>query len=171
MALGKKNTNITMDSGLPTGSGGGTRYSKHLSERSNRNEPSWLNLTKKLEITVHQVKIQISSRIDLQLFCQVNNSESRLSQIRRVHQTERVARFDDEVISIDLSKIKGRLRNQSVNNSQINISHSNLSSDVSSFQCDAADQRRDEVVCYLKLFAVREKDQKLIGMVNFTVDW
>ena len=69
MALGKKNTNITMDSGLPTGSGGGTRYSKHLSERSNRIEPFWLNLTKKLEITVHQVKIQISSRIDLQLFC------------------------------------------------------------------------------------------------------
>ena len=100
----------------------------------------------------------------------MNNSESRLSQIRRVHQTERVARFDDEVISIDLTKIKGRLRNQSVNNSQINISHSNLSSDVSSFQ-DAGDQRRDEVVCYLKLFAVREKDQKLIGMVNFTVDW
>ena len=47
---------------------------------------------------------------------------------------------------------------------------SNLSASEMSSIVDA-DQKRDEVVCLLKLFAVREKDQKLIGMVNFNVDW
>ena len=31
--------------------------------------------------------------------------------------------------------------------------------------------KRDLVVCLLKLFAVREKDQKLIGVVSFEIDW
>ena len=31
--------------------------------------------------------------------------------------------------------------------------------------------RRDLVVCLLKLFAVREQDQKLIGVVSFEIDW
>ena len=35
---------------------------------------------------------------------------------------------------------------------------------------DSASQH-DLVVCTLKLFAVRDKDKKLIGVVNFTVDW
>ena len=30
---------------------------------------------------------------------------------------------------------------------------------------------QDSVVCTLKLFAVRDKDQKLIGVVNFPIDW
>ena len=31
--------------------------------------------------------------------------------------------------------------------------------------------REDLVVCTLKLLAVRDKDYKLIGLVNFEVDW
>ena len=31
--------------------------------------------------------------------------------------------------------------------------------------------RDDLVVCTLKLLAVRDKDYKLIGLVNFEVDW
>lgn len=40
----------------------------------------------------------------------------------------------------------------------------------SSMQTDLA-TKRDLVVCLLKLFAVREKDQKLIGVVSFEIDW
>lgn len=32
-------------------------------------------------------------------------------------------------------------------------------------------QKFDIVICTLKLFAVRDQDQKLIGVVNFSVDW
>lgn len=32
-------------------------------------------------------------------------------------------------------------------------------------------QKFELVICMLKLFAVRDQDQKLIGMVNFAVDW
>ena len=31
--------------------------------------------------------------------------------------------------------------------------------------------RKDHVDCFIKLFAVRDKDQKLIGVVSFEVDW
>ena len=34
-----------------------------------------------------------------------------------------------------------------------------------------SNQQSDLIVCTLKLFAVRDKDKKLIGVVNFTVDW
>ena len=34
-----------------------------------------------------------------------------------------------------------------------------------------AEQKNDLIVCTLKLFAVREKDKKLIGVVNFIVNW
>lgn len=54
--------------------------------------------------------MQISSRIDLQVFCQCNDSKSMLSKVRRVDQTERVAKFEEEKLTIDLFKIKGRSR-------------------------------------------------------------
>ena len=65
--------------------------------------------------------MQISSRIDLQLFCQCNDSDSALSKVRRVEQTERVAKFEEEKIVINLFKIKGRSR-QSANTSGMNVS-------------------------------------------------
>ena len=54
--------------------------------------------------------MQISSRIDLQLFCQCNNSNIILSSQRKVDQTERVANWEDEKIAIDLSRVQGRNR-------------------------------------------------------------
>ena len=33
------------------------------------------------------------------------------------------------------------------------------------------DSNQDLIVCTLKLFAVRDKDKKLIGVVNFSIDW
>lgn len=31
--------------------------------------------------------------------------------------------------------------------------------------------KKEHVDCQIKLFAVRDKDQKLIGVVSFEVDW
>ena len=59
-------------------------------------------------MTVHSVKMQISSRIDLQLFCQVNDSEMYASQTQRVEQVERVASFNEEKFIIDLAPLRGR---------------------------------------------------------------
>lgn len=42
---------------------------------------SLLNIEKKLEITVHHVKIKISSNIDLKICCSCNDSEVVYSQI------------------------------------------------------------------------------------------
>ena len=44
-------------------------------------------------------------------------------------------------------------------------------SEMSSMFEGPTDQSKDLVVCTLKLFAVRDKDQKLIGVVNFSIDW
>ena len=68
----------------------------------------YLNTDNKFELTLHQVKIQISSRIDLQVFCQCNDSDPHFSAVCRVDQTERVANFNDQKIVIDLSKVRGR---------------------------------------------------------------
>ena len=78
-----------------------------------------LNIPKKFELTLHTVKMQISSRIDLQLFCQVNDSEVVASHVRRVEQTERIASFAEEKITIDLAPLKGRTidPNKSLNDS------------------------------------------------------
>ena len=107
--------------------------------------------------------MQISSRIDLQLTGQCNNSALLVSSIKRVDQNDRIANFNDESLTFDLSLVHGKTRQQG--RSSANISDMN-----SSMQTDLAMQK-DLVVCLLKLFAVREKDQKLIGVVSFEIDW
>ena len=47
--------------------------------RDSTNASNYLQLDKQFELTIHQVKMQISSRIDLQVFCQCNDSESAVS--------------------------------------------------------------------------------------------
>jgi len=47
--------------------------------------------------------------------------------------------------------------------------------DISTLMDGASSSRSNNndmvVICTLKLFAVREKDQKLIGVVNFPIDY
>ena len=57
-----------------------------------------------------KVKMQISSRIDLQLNVQCNDSPQLISSIKRVDQNERTADFESEVLSFDLSKVHGKTR-------------------------------------------------------------
>ena len=63
--------------------------------------------------------MQISSRIDLQLFCQVNDSEVLASEVQRVEQIERIAHFEEEKITVDLAPLRGRAvdQNKSLNDS------------------------------------------------------
>ena len=51
----------------------------------------------------------------------------------------------------------------------LNVSNSNTSDGGGSFLSDST--KEDLIVCTLKLLAVRDKDYKLIGLVNFEVDW
>ena len=113
-----------------------------------------LNIKKKLLVTIHHVKIQISSNIDLKICCQCNDSETVYSQIQRVNQASRIANFKDEQICIPLNRIHGRQQIPKTNTSDSTISHGS-----------------DMVVCSIKLYAVSEARQKLIGVVNFGVDW
>ena len=54
----------------------------------------------------------------------------------------------------------------------MNVSSVNMSaSEMSSMLDGPNDSNQDLVVCTLKLFAVRDKDKKLIGVVNFSIDW
>ena len=110
--------------------------------------------------------MQISSRIDLQLCCQCNDSPTVLSNVKRVDQIDRIAYVNDEQILIDLSQVKGRSRNQKY---QSNSNTSEILS--SSFSQEGGSKDNDLVTCTLKLFAVRDKDRKLIGVINFGVDW
>ena len=92
-----------------------------------------LGVAKKFELIVHSIKMQISSRIDLQLVCQLNNSSLVHSSIRRVDQVERTAKFDEEKLQVDLAKVKGRSRKNALNVSASDMSQSHLqSSEISS---------------------------------------
>lgn len=51
----------------------------------------------------------------------------------------------------------------------LNVSNSNTSDGGGSILSDST--KEDLIVCTLKLLAVRDKDYKLIGLVNFEVDW
>ena len=64
---------------------------------------------------------------------------------------------------IDLSQVKGRSRAQKHS--------SNVSTEILSNLSYDCGQSNDLVICTLKLFAVRDKDRKLIGVINFPVDW
>ena len=84
-------------------------------------------------------------------------------------QVDRVAKFDDENLAIDLSKVRGRPRRTMTHSQMLNVSNSNTSDGGGSFLSDST--KEDLIVCTLKLLAVRDKDYKLIGLVNFEVDW
>lgn len=82
-----------------------------------------------------------------------------------------MASFADEKVSISLQGIRGRTSSSSASSASVHHSHSmNVSADQS-INTSCFEQRADLVVCTLKLFAVRDKDQKLIGVVNFLVDY
>lgn len=55
----------------------------------------------------------------------------------------------------------------------MNASSFQTESEISSLYLDQEDDTKkyELVVCMLKLFAVRDQDQKLIGVVNFSIDW
>ena len=54
----------------------------------------------------------------------------------------------------------------------MNVSSANMSASEISLMLEGSnDLTRDLVVRTLKLFAVRDKDKKLIGVVNFSIDW
>ena len=78
--------------------------SQNLGVRKQYTSPNsrFLNIQKKLVLTIHSIKIQISSNIDLKLCCTANDSEMAQSEIRRVEQTTRTANFSDEVVEIAL---------------------------------------------------------------------
>ena len=82
---------------------------------------------------------------------------------------DRIAKFDDENLAIDLSKVRGRPRRTMTHSQMLNVSNSNTSDGGGSFLSDST--KEDLIVCTLKLLAVRDKDYKLIGLVNFEVDW
>ena len=84
-------------------------------------------------------------------------------------QVDRIAKFDDENLAIDLSKVRGRPRRTMTHSQMLNVSNSNTSDGGGSFLSDST--KEDLIVCTLKLLAVRDKDYKLIGLVNFEVDW
>ena len=84
-------------------------------------------------------------------------------------QVDRVAKFDDENLAIDLSKVRGRPRRTMTHSQMLNVSNSNTSDGGGSFLSDST--KEDLIVCTLKLLAVRDKDYKLIGLVNFEFDW
>ena len=84
-------------------------------------------------------------------------------------QVDRIAKFDDENLAIDLSKVRGRPRRTMTHSQMLNVSNSNTSDGGGSFLSDST--KEDLIVCTLKLLAVRDKDYKLIGLVNFEFDW
>lgn len=80
-------------------------------------------------------------------------------------QIERRADFQDESFQIDLSRIHGRLRPSGKTSNNV----SGIIDMNSSLNNEQA--KKEHVDCQIKLFAVRDKDQKLIGVVSFEVDW
>ena len=130
-------------------------------------------------MTVHALKLQISSNIDLRLVVSCNDSEAKSTSTRRVDQQSRTAHFEDEVLSVKLDGIRGRVLAPSSSNSTSKSGTFKDSSSKKGDFCgnfsDAASQQEEErndlVFCNVKLFAVSDKRQKLIGVVNFPVDW
>jgi len=108
---------------------------------------------KTFELSIQKVKVQISSRIDLVVVCQCNDSALAVSSIQRVDQVDRVADFRQEKLRVDLSHVGGRLRSQAA---KANLSGSLL--DMNTSLQTEAPQKHDLLVCTLKLFAVKEKD-------------
>lgn len=107
------------------------------------------------------ISIQLSSNIDITVVCCCNDSEMHASQVRRVDQKTRIASFNDQVITIRLDRIKQ-------GGSYHSLTRSNQSS------CDmsmASTASKDSVTLNLKLFAVSDTRQKLIGLVNIPIDW
>ncbi len=85
---------------------------------------------------------------------------------------ERVANFNDENLSVDLSRVRGRPRRTMTHSQMLNVSNSNYSDGGSLLDgAGSENSKEDLVVCTLKLLAVRDKDYKLIGLVNFEIDW
>jgi len=93
-----------LNSSIPTGyvrlgddnsSLSNNQRSSRLSFRGNnmKSPARYLDINKKLIVTLHAVKIQISSNIDLQMCCTCNDSELHSSTVQRVDPKTRTANF------------------------------------------------------------------------------
>lgn len=132
-------------------------------ERISKRSPRFLEIGKKILVTLHLVSIQISSNIDIKLGCACNDSEMHYSHVHRVDHKSRTASFQDQVITIRLDRVKQ-------GGNYASLTRSNLSSCDISMASDAT-RDRDSVTLNLKLFAVSDTRQKLIGLINIPIDW
>lgn len=76
-----------------------------------------------------------------------------------MNQLTRVANFNDETIEVPLNKIHGK---QKIMASE---------SDVFSAGASSIPESDFFIVCNVKLFAVSDARQKLIGVINFPLDF
>ena len=102
----------------------------------------------------------------MKLAVSVNDGEVQLTSSQRVDQVSRTATFQDQTLSITLDKVRQGEYSSLTRGVNTSVSESVVGSVMGSQLSD-----KDSVTLNVKLFAVDDTRQKLIGFVNIPIDW